>query len=419
MDEHLLHLLPHDMIRASEEQIETIRTAAGFSTKQFDTAFLPILVKYAEQAQNLPLSPHYYHKPGGAWKFGLFTAMVSVRVAESKVFFPGEPSNVRRSLEKQCLFAAFAATLATGIAMLTQNVRVFDADFEEYYPLTAEISFHQWLLETTGTKFEWRDEAILTLSECAAIAARFLPPNIVRPFDRRIIRLIYSAIYPQVAPNMLRSNLCDVISKSVDASTKHYRDKYALEYAPGQSKAPASTGAQANELALSIVDETKLPEPDSSTFDTSVQDAAPTSKAPSPDAPKSVPAPSTAPVPPGVTDSAPVQNVSATPAYGALPSADPETGEIVMTADDYIKAASPELIEWFALLKANEAYPAFKKQIIDGETGIELPLAPIGRLGMKATTVIDLFKTANMFVSLTRDTKRVILNSAVKPLFFE
>lgn len=414
-----------ELLANSASDIDTIRTAAGFSVAIFDAAFLPVLRHYAHSVQNLPLATEFYHKPGGAWDFGLFVSTLTLRVAETRMFFPTLDSIERRTLEKESLFAAFAAGLATGIALLAQNTRVSDADGDEYHMLTAQVPLSEWLAKANAPVFNWRtEEDPLTRAECAAIAARFLPIKIISPFDLRIVRSIYGAIYPQSSPNALETTLSRVVRQATDAAIEKYRQNHAAMFNPDLKAAPRLTGAQAQRLAQDMIDEGNT-----ATATNVLDEEAGAAQTPSPAAEvasqsgAATPAAqaanaTTKPASGGGTGGVPMPRARP-PAQAAPPAPDPETGEVMRTAEEYLSAAPQELKDWFKALRHHERYAAFQSSIRITENGIELPMAPLGSLGIDLPTVVGLMRTAGMYRSTSKDAQRVVLYETLKPLFFE
>lgn len=426
------------MFANSKAEIESIRTAAGFPKEQFDRIFLPLLFDYALNVQDMPLSKDWYHKPGGAWAFGLFISVVTLRVSADRIFFSELDSRERGTLERQCRFGAFAAGLASGIAILAESAKIADQSGAEFHPLTATNTLFDWLTDAKGVTFNWRPKGEkVTKPECTAIAARFLRPSIMGMFDLRVVRLTYSAVYPQSAPNATESLLAKAIRESIDATRERYCKKFFEFYDNEEKATPLPTALEAaalgkdlaeegvhRELANPLDDADDGPATATTTVDPSTGEITVVSAKPAPAAPAQPPkltavagtaASATVSPAPAAPRPAPARpmSVQRTPDHEEE-EVEPEVTHLTLLAD-----AAPELQDWFKALRHHERYDRLKEKLKITEDGIEVPATMIGALGLDGQTVLKFMRDANMVIKNSKDLQSVFLHKALQPLFFD
>lgn len=113
-----------DLLAQSSNEIDHIATALGLPRNAFDSYCRPLLRTYAEYVQKMPLMAQHFYDMGGAWSMGIHVALTASRVASQKIFFPNVGAEERRLLEPQCRYAAFVASLASGVAILNEHALV-------------------------------------------------------------------------------------------------------------------------------------------------------------------------------------------------------------------------------------------------------------------------------------------------------
>lgn len=103
------------------DNISLIRTASGASDGSFASRYLPQLRRFAEYVQELPLDPEEFNQPLGAFRFGVTSAFLALRLSDQAIFVSGH-SHERRILDPQYRYAAYCACLATTIVLAHHNL---------------------------------------------------------------------------------------------------------------------------------------------------------------------------------------------------------------------------------------------------------------------------------------------------------
>lgn len=387
MTDLLIPVSPHVLLSESAEELETIRTAAGREEVHFDAYFLPVLKAYAAYVQRLPLTSTLFSDPGGAWEYGLIMSILTLRVAETKIFFMTS-SEERRILEKQARFAAFVAGLATGVALAAEHSRVtgkIDGEFDEYHALTAPGSLHSWLNVATQPDFRWRPDAPqLSRSECAAIAARFVPAGLLRNFDLRIGLMVFDAVLPREDQAGHESTL----AKVVRLSAKGAQDTF-IEREKSRFKLRAHTGASGSGHDIQ-----------------SISDALVASQ-------------NLSPARDPLGDETPAMVRAKPKAANPSDSAGTEDEGDRAAGDALLAGAHEELQEWFKAFIAHPVYGELRKALTVGPSHIALPIIVLGKFGLNAKTVLTHLNDANMVMGKTPDQKSLLLPLSLKHLLIK
>jgi hypothetical protein len=380
-------LPPEALIDRAGSAIEAIRTAAGFSDAQFNHLFLPILKQYGRCVQQLPLNQSYFSEQGGAWEFGLTVSILTLRLAGTRMFFPSLDSEARRALEPQCRFAAYVAGLATGVTIVAQNAKIFDGD-DEFHPLLAANSFHDWLSSAKKPHFAWRtDGQALTTQECAAIGAIFIPRGLLRNFDLRVVLMICNSINPPASASGIESTLAKVVRISTEKTVELYVQKQRSRYSePDKPGVPLVQ--EAGRAATQLIESGR---PDTAAVNPLV---------PNPDGQSTASAPL-----------APIAMESISDDALQLANGD-------HTAAALLSKGDPVLLEWFRALTKHERYAAVKEKLIVTEFGIEVPSTILGSFGVSGATIKGFLESAGLIAGKATNMKNVLLSSHLKPVLF-
>ena len=343
------------MLDSNAARIDSIRTAAGVQSDVFNNFYTPLLIRFAEWVQRVPLQRSAFHSADGALHFGLESALIALRAASQVVFFPKARSEDKRVLEPQCRFLAFAAALASAIVLQAQHTRLFNAT-GEYHPLISPVSLFEWLGQSVEPKLEWRtDGVILTAAPAAAIAARFIPNGLLDRFDLDVVLMFYGAIAPQPAANGIESALAKTVRMACAAVLNESATNDKRVYRPSDAPAPASPAAPA---------------------------------------------------------SYPTAHAAENPAAPQQPINNGPKPHIAL-----LNAAHPVIREWFASLEKHEKGTALKASVkLTGE-GVVLPIVMLGHFGVSASTIRGHMQSSGLIRGVADGGKSVLLDACLAELF--
>jgi hypothetical protein len=401
MENMLLPVQNSELIACSAEAIDAIKTAAGLADSQFAALCMPVLRAYGDQVQRLPLTSAAFGSPRGAWDFGLMAAMVAYRYAGTVIFFPTLGAEERRTLEPQCRYMAFLATLSTAVAMVAES-SILTSGEDEYHPLTVESALYRWLAEHPLARFSWRVPAApLSAQAGAAIAANFLPMRLFGNFDLRAILMMYEAINPKTTMNGVESTLTRVVRLAVQGVLDHYKSKQAGNFVP-EANALAFSPADVEKVAsvmIAVANPTILANP--------LEKAghAPTSSPATPAA-KASTAENVQPEQPAIAPA-----VVAPPSDGAPPTAAARDGE------EKLAGGHKVLREWFSALKQHPQFHVLKDQLVMNDSGIEVPVSMLGMFGVSGATIRKMMDDAGLILGRSANARGVILHPGLRDRF--
>ena len=306
-----------DLLNAESTRIEEIRMSAGASATVFDVYYSPMLCRYAEYVQCLLLAP--------------------------------------------TVFAAFVASLATGVVILAENTRFYqrrEHEDWEYHPLASRLSLYAWLARYPGAQFEWRpDTKPLPPTLCSAIAARFIEPGILSAFDPRVVSMIFSAVRPAPAQNRMETTLGRIVRLSSSAVLEHFENEYRKTWTDQGSHLAIPDHAADTALAERL--------------------AAAISRHPAPASGKPTP-----------------ESVAFSQPNGA-------------TLEELMAAAPAPLREWFAELCESSDFEKQKKKIEFDEDGILVPVQIFVGFGLKSSDTLNLMRSAGWLIG-RKDTRQLL-----------
>ena len=420
--ENLLAPIAHaDLIATSYESVDAIKTAAGLTDPQFAALCMPVLRRYADHVQRLPLMSSAFGSPRGAWDFGLAAAMVAYRYAGTVIFYPTLGAEERRLLEPQCRYMAFLATLSTAVATVAESSSIRSGD-DEYHPLVVDDTLYGWLTRHPDVQFSWRVPATpLSAQASAAIAANFVPKRLLANFDLRAVLMLFEAITPKTTMNGVESTLARVVRQAVQGVLDHYRSKQAGTFqveanqqnlsASDANKVASKMVAQANPTILeNPLDKASPAKLDSTQVDLAADKptlaASPaqpetSSVAQAPEAPQTQPAAAAAP--------AAILNVAVPP---------PTTSSAAMTPDGDPLAKAPKVLrEWFSALAKHPQFHVLKDQLVMNAEGIEVPVSMLGMFGISGASIRKMMEEAGLILRRSDNARGVILHPGLRDRF--
>jgi hypothetical protein len=415
MENMLAPISPADLIAASHEAVDAIKTAAGLTDRQFAALCMPVLRAYADHVQSLPLTAAVFGTPRGAWDFGLTAAMIAYRYAGTVIFFPTLGAEERRVLEPQCRYMAFLATLSTAVAMVAEAASITAGD-DEYHPLSTDTTLFGWLSEHRQSNFAWRVPATpLSAQAGAAIAAKFIPRGLLANFDLRAVLVMYEAITPKTTMNGVESTLARAVRLSVQGVLEHYRAKQAASFQPGASE-PSVTPADAEKLASKMI---------AAANPTVIANPLETPAALRPASHQAELAPSGAAAP-AMARPEPAADFAETgaapaPTHGSQLAGPahvaPPNNAAAVSEGDILERAPKVLREWFSALAQHPQFPALKDQLVMNAEGIEVPVSMLGMFGISGASIRQMMNEAGLIIRRSDNARGVILHPALRDRF--
>ncbi len=137
--------------------LERLQQTLGFPTPAFDRLVQPALTRYAGWVHLLPASEAHHHRgAGGLWRHGLEVALLTVQIAQGRIFGYGEPPARRRELEQRWRLAALLAGLCHDLGKPVTDLAVTSNHGVIWNPWLESLS--DWLTRTGVSRYflRWR-----------------------------------------------------------------------------------------------------------------------------------------------------------------------------------------------------------------------------------------------------------------------
>lgn len=185
------------------EIFDLLKTSAGASSVEFENRYAPLINSLASYLLETPLERTAFAEPGGAMRFALTAAAFALRMAAHKIFAPTVGSEVRRAVDKQYKFAAFAATIATVPTLVHTKVQVTSGPDKTnvWAPFHSHPHLEDWVrVEGDGRSYEvlWRTaDTVYPRSSAVAISAEIFQRGFWSFFHPMVVHDMYEAIAPQ------------------------------------------------------------------------------------------------------------------------------------------------------------------------------------------------------------------------------
>jgi len=229
------------LVSSHASRVSLIRQYANESSQSdFDVKWLDVLTRCATWFSSMPLRPTEHAEPGGAFRATIEAAYFAMRLSGAQKFAADQPSERRRSLEPQYLYALFLAACCSRLDEPCRHFQFYrDADEAEWIP-AAHGAFGSWL--GTSTYRVSRREVSLPLERMrtALLAREILGSDLLRAFDTQVLTDLFGAINPDPRPTGVESLLHKVVRQSIETLTNFEVKARRAEFAPDARPAPAA-----------------------------------------------------------------------------------------------------------------------------------------------------------------------------------
>lgn len=227
------------LLSAHESRIALIRQYANeVSGDLFATKWLSILTRCADWFSSMPLRFAEHAEPGGAFRATVEAAYFAMRLSGAQKFGADQPSERRRMLEPQYLYALFLAACCSRLDEPCRHFQFYrDSDGAEWIP-AAHGAFGPWV--GTSTYRVTRREAIHPIERMrtALLAREILGSERLSAFDSQVLTELFGAINPDPRPTGLETLLHKVVRQSIDTLTQFEVKARKAEFAPDSTPVP-------------------------------------------------------------------------------------------------------------------------------------------------------------------------------------
>lgn len=234
-------LPPAALLSAQESRVALIRQYANETTPaEFDDKWLSILIRCAEWFSSVPLRPNEHAEPGGAFRATIEAAYFAMRLSGAQKFGANQPSERRRLLEPQYLYALFLAACCSRLDEPCRHFQFYrDSDGAEWIP-AAHGAFSNWVGKGSY-RVSRRENALQPERMRTALLAReILGTERLSRFDSEVLTDLFGAINPDPRPSGLESLLHKVARQAIETLTTFEVKARQAQFAPDSTPAPAA-----------------------------------------------------------------------------------------------------------------------------------------------------------------------------------
>ncbi|CAG2155401.1 TraI domain-containing protein [Cupriavidus numazuensis] len=233
------------LLRAHTSRVDLIKQYANEATaNEFETKWFALLERCAAWFSSMPLRPEEHAEPGGAFRATVEAAYFAMRLSGAQKFAADQPSERRRQLEPQYLYALFLAACCSCLDEPCRHFRFHrESDGAEWMP-AAHGPFGPWLGECCYTVT--RREAALPVERMrtALLAREILGAERLAQFDGVVLAELFGAINPEPRPSGPETLLHKVLRQAIDTLSQFEVKARRAAFAP-DTKAPPDAKALA------------------------------------------------------------------------------------------------------------------------------------------------------------------------------
>jgi len=228
-----------ELLAAHQSRTDLIRQYANEAEPAvFAKKWTAILERCAVWFSSMPLRPEEHAEPGGAFRAMVEVAYFAMRLSGGQKFGADKPSEQRRRLEPQYLYALFLAACCSRLDEPCRHFQFHRAvDDAEWLP-ALHGAFGPWLGDG-GYRVTRRAAALpVERMRTALLAREILGQDILASLDSEVLSELFAAINPEPRPVTLESLLHKVVRLAVDATTSFELKARRADFAPVGTPAP-------------------------------------------------------------------------------------------------------------------------------------------------------------------------------------
>lgn len=198
----------HDLMQSIEDVIVNVG-----GQQVFDSHYLPVLERFADRAQSVPLQKAAFSYLGGAFCCGVRAATLAVRACDATIFSPTSSAAERLTNDGQYRWLAYCAALATVYLIASASVDVVSGEGDQTYRWSNDIHLIDWL---SPHKMAWVERPQYLLSKLHPHLSPLFFPGQFAHLPRALVADFASAINPSLATSSAEVALARVVRQSID-----------------------------------------------------------------------------------------------------------------------------------------------------------------------------------------------------------
>ncbi|GAB7549035.1 TraI domain-containing protein [Cupriavidus sp. 8B] len=370
----------------------------------FDGKWLAVLRSCATWFSSMPLQPEQHAEPGGAFRATVEVVYFAMRLSGGQKFAADQPSERRRRLEPQYLYALFLAACCSWLDEPCRHFHFVREDTGEQWVPAAHGAFHAWLADNPYRVIRLATPLPVERMRSALLARTILGAEALSWLDGPVLTELFGAINPAPMPTGFEAQLHKIVRQAVAATRDYEQKARRAVFAPDTTVPPS-----AEQLAAA-------PTPGATAANTKVGPAAQAAEPVAPPPSAAAGAASlfqpfaTAAVAATTTTGQPVAaEPVATTIPPATPPSAPAAGAIDAAAIGRARRDAPDpftlllggsrmMSEFFRALAQDVT--AGKVKVAWAEKGLVLPKKVLGNYGIASDTLIEKLRKENLLYAL-------------------
>ena len=218
-------------------RLDLVRQYANESSSaDFERKWLSVLETCADWYSSMPLRPEQHPEPGGAFRATVETVYYALRRSGGQKFGADQPSERRRKLEPQYLYAVFLAACCTWLDEPFRHFQFYRLRDQAEWSPAAHGAFSAWL--EGGEYRVQRREAPLPIERMrtALLARSILGNTRLELLESMVQTDLFGAINPESRPagteSLLHKVLRQAVAVTCDTEDKARRARFAPDTTP-------------------------------------------------------------------------------------------------------------------------------------------------------------------------------------------
>ncbi|WP_020203517.1 TraI domain-containing protein [Cupriavidus sp. WS] len=238
---------PSALLDQHRDRIALVRQYANEADPaDFDRQWLSVLRCCAEWFSSMPLRPDQHAEPGGAFRASVEAAYFAMRLSGGQKFGADQPSERRRALEPQYLYALFLAACCSRLDEPCRNFQFFrNRDDAEWVP-AVHGAFGPWLGPDTYRVVRRETEQPVERMRTALLARDILGAERLERFDSVVMSDLLGSINPDPRPSGLETLLHKVARQAIDAVMQFEIKARRAAFSPDATAAPSAAALSAS-----------------------------------------------------------------------------------------------------------------------------------------------------------------------------
>lgn len=237
---------PTAMLASMAKRVDLIRQSANEQTRsEFARKWTTVLENCGGWFSSLPLAPDLYREPGGAFRATIETAFYAMRLAGGQKFGANLPSERRRKLEPQYVYALFLAAACSKLDEPYRHFQVLrERDGAEWQPIS-HGPMSAWL---NGSRYELRRRPTALAIErmrTGMLTQIVVGPELLSELEPEVQAELFGAINPSMQPQPNEGMIHKVLRKAVTVAVDFDRKAQAAQFAPIDVDVPPASAVAA------------------------------------------------------------------------------------------------------------------------------------------------------------------------------